>query len=171
MTRLPLAALVFALACRGGETTGPGRIEVTWTGADTGQLSVPGTARWCGNDSLVEITGFSGDSGVALAVFPSDTAVRPGVFPITLPLASRSRPTARVAIRWPGETLTEGYYGLSGTVTVDSGTSLTGSLEATLKSVNDGNSISMSGSFREIPIQPGSAESCAAPVSPDGSEQ
>ena len=165
--RLLLAGLVVALACRSGDTTGPGRIEVEWTGADTGQLQIPALARWCSNDSLVEITGASGDSGVALAVLPPNTAVTPGVFQVGLPLVELSRPAARVAIRWSGEPLTEGYYGLSGTVTIDSGSGLSGSLQATLKSVNDGREISMSGTFRELRIQEGSPESCG--MAPGGS--
>lgn len=151
------------LACRSGDAAGPGRIDVTWTGADTGALQLPASARWCANDSLVQITGASGDSGVAVAVLPIDTAVTPGVFPVGLPLQVRSRPGARLAIRWPSEPLTEGYYGLSGSVTIDSGSDLSGRLEATLKSVNDGREISMSGTFRELRVLPGTAESCGVP--------
>jgi hypothetical protein len=165
--RLSLAGLIVTLACQGGDTTGPGRLEVEWTGADTGQLQLPALARWCRNDSLVVITGASGDSGVALAVLPEDTAVTSGVFQVGLPLAVFSRPAARVALRWPGEALTEGYYGLSGTITIDSGSALSGSLQATLKSVNDGREISMSGVFRELRIQEGSPESCG--IAPMGS--
>lgn len=159
---LVLAAVGAALACREAETTGPGRIEVEWTGADTGQLRIAGSARWCPNDSLVEITGAAGDSGVALAVLSSDTTVTPGVFQVGLPLPAVRRPTARIAMRWPSETLTEGYYGLSGTVTVDSGSDLSGSLQATLRSVNDAGEISMSGTFRQLTIQQGSAGSCGS---------
>lgn len=165
--RLPLTGLIVILACQNGDTTGPGRIEVEWTGADTGQLQLAALARWCRNDSLVEITGASGDSGVALAVLPADTAVAPGTFQVGLPLADLSRPAARVAIRWPGEPQTEGYYGLSGTVTIDSGSGLTGSLQATLKNVHDGREISMSGRFRELRIEEGSPESCG--IVPAGS--
>jgi hypothetical protein len=170
--RIMLAALAFGLGCGSDDPVGPGRIEVEWTGADTGQLRVAATARWCANDSLVEITGAAGDSGVALAVLPNDT-VAAGVFPVGMPLASRSRPTARVAIRWPSETLVEGYYGLTGTVTVDSGAGLNGTLEATLRSVNDGGEISVIGIFRELRVQPGSQEDCGGgeSVAPDGSGQ
>lgn len=170
MMRLALwSGLVLAVACRGDDATSPGQIDVAWTGADTGQLRVPATARWCANDSLMEITGAAGDSGMAVAVLPADT-LEAGTFPVTIPLASRTRPSARVGIRWYGETLIEGYYGHSGTVTIDSGADLNGRIEATLRSVNDGGEISLSGTFRQITILPGSGESCgsgSAAASPD----
>jgi hypothetical protein len=155
-----LAVLVLTAGCSDEDPTGPGRIVVTWTGADSGQLQVPALARWCANDSVVEITGAAGDSGVALAMLPPDTTIAAGDFPVGLPIPVRSRPAARVALRWVSETLTEGYYGLHGTVTVDSGSSLSGRVQATLKSVNDGQEISLSGTFTQVRIHPGSAESC-----------
>jgi hypothetical protein len=160
-------------ACAGDNAAGPGRIEVEWTGADTGQLQVPAIARWCSNDSLVEISGAQGDSGVALAVIPRDSQLA-GSFQVDLPQAARPRPSARVALRWPGETLIEGYYGLSGSVTVDSGTGFSGRLEATLRSVNDGDEINVRGVFHELTIITGSAEACGAaplPATPDSSVQ
>jgi hypothetical protein len=167
---LLLAMLAVTAGCRDEDPTGPGRIAVTWTGADSGQLRVPALARWCANDSVVEITGAAGDSGVALAMLPPDTTVVPGAFPVGLPIAVRTRPAARVALRWVGESLTEGYYGLNGTVTIDSGARLSGRVQATLKSVNDGEEISLHGTFTEVKIQPGSPESCGTrmgiPVDP-----
>lgn len=163
MTRVALlSALVLAAACRDDESAG-GRITVAWTGGDTGRLVVPATARWCAGDSLMEIIGAAGDSAVAIGILPVDT-LSPRTFPVGIPQASRPRPTARVGVRWYGETLIEGYYGLSGTVTVDSGAGLNGSLEATLRSVNDGSDITLSGTFQRITIQPGSAQSCGAAV-------
>lgn len=165
MNRLLLPALLGAIiGCRDEDPTGPGRISVSWTGADTGQLRVPALARWCANDSLVEITGAIGDSAVAFAMLPRDTTVAPGDFPVGMPLPARTRPSARVALRWVGETFIEGYYGLHGTVTIDSGSSLSGSVQATLRSVNDGGEISLNGNFTQVKVQAGSAESCGIPA-------
>lgn len=155
-----LAMLAGLAACRESDAAAPGMIDVAWTGADTGQLRVAALARWCASDSLVEITGASGDSGVALAVMPADTSVSPGVFEVGMPLRVLARPGARVALRWPGETFTEGFYGLSGSLTIDSGSGLRGSLEATLRSANDDREIRLTGSFQELTLQPGSPESC-----------
>jgi hypothetical protein len=157
MNRLLLLSLLLG-ACGGDDATGPGRIEVEWTGADTGLLQAPAIARWCANDSLLEISGALGDSGVALAVIPRDSQLA-GSFQVDPPLATRSRPSARVALRWPGETLIEGYYGLSGSVTVDSGAGFSGRLEATLRSVNDGDELNVHGVFHELTIVTGSDSS------------
>ena len=163
MNRLLLLALLGVnLGCREHDPTGPGRIAVSWTGADSGELRAPALARWCGNDSLIEITGATGDSGVALAMLPRDTTLAPGDFPVGMPLPARTRPSARVALRWVGESLTEGYYSLNGRVTIDSGSSLSGSVQATLRSVNDGEEISLNGTFTQVRVQPGSAESCGS---------
>jgi hypothetical protein len=134
-------------------------IDVRWTGADTGRLRAPAVARWCANDSVIEISGALGDSGVAVALLLSDS-VSAGVFPVEMPLARRSRPGARVALRWSGVTLIEGYYSLSGIVSVDSGAEMNGSLEATLTNVNDRGQITLDGAFRDLSLQPGSAETC-----------
>ena len=168
MSRVLLGAVLgIILGCRSEDPSGPGRIAVSWTGADTGHLSVPALARWCDNDSVVEISGAAGDSGVAFAMLPRDSAVSPGDFPVGLPLHDRIRPSARVALRWVGEMLTEGYYGLRGTVTVDSGSSLSGSVQATLRSVNNSKEISLNGTFTRVRIQPGAAASCGmAPAAP-----
>jgi hypothetical protein len=164
MRFLPAFTALLALgACRENGATGPGTIDVAWTGADTGRLRLAASARWCAEDSLVEITGSSGDSGVALALMPVDTAITPGVFPVGLPLRVRGRPGARVAIRWRGEPLTQGYYGMSGTVTIDSAAGLRGRLEATLRSVHDERQISLSGTFRGLAILSRSAEPCGSP--------
>jgi hypothetical protein len=163
---MPLALLALSLGCRGEPGTGPGRVEVEWTGADTGRLRVPATARWCGNDSVVEITGAAGDSGVALALLVRDTSVGPGVFDVAMPLAVLTRPAARVAVRWPGETMTEGYYGVAGTVTVDSGGGMSGSVQAMLRSVVSGREITMTGRFRELEVRSGSPGSCGIPAAP-----
>lgn len=168
MMRLALAAVLgLVLACGGPDAAGPGTIEVEWIGGDTGQLRVPASAYWCAGDSVVEISGAAGDSGIAFAVLPRDT-VSAGVFPVGMPLPLRSRPGARVAVRWPGETMVEGYYSLSGTVTVDSGADLNGSLEAVLRSVISGRQITLSGTFRDLRVEPGSATICGGtPPAPD----
>jgi hypothetical protein len=170
MTRLASVtlSLLAALACRGEQPGEPGMIDVRWTGADTGRLQVPAVARWCANDSVIEISGSRGDSGVAVALLPGDS-VSIGVFPVGMPLARRSRPGARVALRWSGETLIEGYYSLSGIVTVDSGAELNGSLQATLTNVNDRGQITLDGTFHDLSLRQGSAEACGIvnPNAPD----
>ena len=164
MPVLPL--LVMALGCGGEGRGGPGRLEVEWTGADTGNVEMPARALWCGPDSVLQITGALGDTGVAVVFLPEDT-MRPGVYSVHLPLRARTRPGARLALRWPGRSAIEGFYGISGSVTVDSGETIGGTLEGTLRSADDGREITVIGVFRELTVQPGSAESCGSP--PDSS--
>lgn len=150
-----LVPLVLIAACSKGKDA-RGRLEVGWTGADTGTLNVPATAQWCPADSALEISGIAADSGAAVAIFPADT-IKPGVYPAGAPGAGMARPRAGVALRRFGENLILGYYSLSGTVTVDSGSPLNGSLQATLKSVNTGDQVTVTGSFRGLVIEPGGA--------------
>lgn len=162
MIRMTVFALLLVAGC-GEPAAGPGTIEVRWTGADSGRLRVPAVARWCSNDSAMEITGAAGDSGVALAVLPRDS-LTVGVFPVGAPRAGHSRPGARMALRWPGQTLVEGYYGLSGSVTVDSGDGLNGRVEATMTNVNSSGRISLTGEFRGLSLVPGSIGACGGPL-------
>jgi len=153
---LALAAGCLVSCARGGQ--GRGRIEVTWRGADTGKLEVPATAGWCAADSVLEIIGRSGDSGIAVALFPQDS-VRPGAFPINPRGPGVARPHAGVALRWYGKTLVLGFYGLSGVVTVNQGSTLEGRVDATLKSAVDGSQLKLSGAFHDLAVT-GEAKGC-----------
>lgn len=164
---LALVAVGAACGSRSGEG---GRLEASWTGADTGRLSVPARADWCANDTLLQIIGEAGDSGLAIAVLPADS-LAPGVYPVGVPTPRRTRPGARAGIRWFGETLIEGYHTLSGVVRVDSGRTLNGTIEATLKNVNDGAQLTLTGAFHNLVIEPGSPGRCGggSPLRPDTS--
>ena len=65
--------LGLAVGCGNSETSGTptGYMEARWTGADTGVVSAPAIAEWCEERRLLEIRAVRGDTGVALAVFPS----------------------------------------------------------------------------------------------------
>ena len=157
MTRVSwgMALALGVLGC-GDSPARSGRIEVAWTGADTGRFEAAVLARWCAEDSLIEIIGESGDSGVAVALFPADS-LRAGAFPVGTRSQDMARPHARVALRWVSETLVVGYYSLSGLVTVDRGTEVAGRVEATLKSVVDRGQLNLTGTFREVTVTPGPA--------------
>jgi hypothetical protein len=133
---------------------GRGRIELGWTGADTGKLNLPAAAQWCPADTALEVSGIEGDSGVAVAIFPADT-IAPGVYPVAAPCQGWARARAGIALRRFGENLILGYYGLSGTVTVDSGSPLHGALQATLKNLNTMEQENVTGRYRGLAIEPG----------------
>jgi hypothetical protein len=156
-----MSALSLVPACDAND----GRIDVAWTGADTGRFEVPASAEWCAGDSLVMISGESGDSGFAAALLTRDSLTR-GVYPIGEPVAARPRPGSRVALRWAGETLIEGYHGMSGVLTVEPGEPLHGKIEATMKSVTDGGQINLTGTFDELRVTAGQPAQCGlAPAS------
>lgn len=93
----PLVAAVvasLASACR----TGP-RVELTWTGADTGQAVLPASARRCGAGP-VELTAMSGDTGVALVIHGVEP-LEAGRYPLAGPNeAASAPPAAALAARW-----------------------------------------------------------------------
>ena len=149
---LLIMPLLAALAC--GKSKETGKIAMSWTGADTGRLEGPATARWCAADTTLEIVGVVADSGAGVAIFPPDT-VTPGIYPVGAPGQDMPRPRAGVALRRFGENLILGHYSLSGTVTVDTGSPLHGSLRATLKSVTTGDQLNVTGSFSGLVVEPG----------------
>lgn len=145
------------VACRGDA----GRLSVSWTGADSGSLRVPVRATWCPLDSVLEITGADGDSGIALALLPADS-LAPGIYPVMSPGGNiRLRPQARVALRLFEETLVNGYYSISGAVTVDSARGLSGAFNAVLEGTTNGAQLMMEGRFRELDVEPG-VDSCVS---------
>ena len=163
-----VALLVLALLVTGCREESGGRVEVSWTGADTGQFTFPGRAEWCAGDTMLQVIGEAGDSGIIIAVFPRDT-IAPGTYPVTEPTRARTRPSARAAMRWFGETLVQGYHSLSGVVQVDSGSTVSGKVEATVKSVNDGGQLNLTGRFNNLAMAAGTPVSCGAdaPLGPD----
>jgi hypothetical protein len=150
MSRLAvgLAASVLLAGCNRQET-GAGRIEVSWTGSDTGRIAAPAVAHWCASDSTLEITGIEADSGAALALFPADTVIA-GRYPVGSPTRDLTRPRAGVALRRFGENMVLGYYSRSGVVSLDSLDPYAGTVEATLQNLSSGEQVTLSGGFHGI---------------------
>ena len=79
------------------------RVEMEWTGADTGAAVLPATATRCGAGP-VELTAFSGDTGVGIVIHGA-TPLATGRYPLTGPNeAASSPPAAALAARWPDST-------------------------------------------------------------------
>lgn len=169
MRSLVAASVVGALtlACRSEPGGASGSLRVSWIGADTGRLEVSAVARWCAEDSVLSILGERGDSGIGLVLFSQDS-VGTGTFAVSRPGATQPRPHARVAIRWLGQNLINGYYSLSGAMTVHPATPLAGQIRATMKSAVDGRQLDLKGSFSGITIIP-AAPGCGRGFPPDSS--
>ena len=150
MKPLVAAGLIGSLACSSGEPapSRTGSLDVEWTGADTGKLSAGAVAEWCDSLRVLELRAIQGDTGIAIAVYPSGPRVRadtvarprsilrpssaapdtmvpgdsvtPGDYPVLPPeQADSSRPSAAVALRWFAETSIRGFRGDSGKVVIE----------------------------------------------------
>ena len=147
-------AVALLVACGGSEADG-GRLDVSVTSPrDTVRFAVRARAHWCATDSSLEILGTRGDSGVAIALFPADSTA-PGAYVVVGPdQALTPRPRARVAARWFGRTLVEGYYSVSGVVNLSGGTQLSGDVTATLQGFTATGQEEIRGTFRGLTVHP-----------------
>jgi len=107
-----LSATVVLAACQSGD-----RMAVSWTGADTGQATLAARAMRCRGE--VRMFATSGDTGVAIVLFPNAKVLATDDFPVLAPTEAReTRPAAAVASRWTDSVRVEGYRGVEGTVRV-----------------------------------------------------
>ena len=188
LQRLIVAGFVGALACSTREPADSrtGSLEADWTGADTGKLSAPAVAEWCDSLKLLELRAIQGDTGIALVVYPSDSALVPsdsatpavpvplGSYPVVPPdRADSSRPSVALALRWFAETSIRGFRGDSGTVVLEAagpGTSA-GRFTARLRSTTEGSRLTVTGSFKGLRVTPAPKDCVGGPPEePDDSE-
>jgi hypothetical protein len=166
--------LSLSLACDGSESskTQGGRLEVRWTGSDTGQISAPAAAEWCEGQRRLEIRATGGDTGVALAIYPN-VILSPDTYPVAGPARRDSVvPSARVGLRWFGATAIKGFQGDSGTVVLertDSG-QLSGNVGARARSVSNNERVTVTGEFRSLTVLE-QVRGCIPESSPDSIEQ
>ncbi len=92
-------------------------MSVNWTGADTGQATLRAEATRCARE--IRLFAMSGDTGVAILLFPGAKVLAASDFPVLPPSDARAtRPAAAVASRWLDSTRVAGYRGVKGTVRV-----------------------------------------------------
>jgi hypothetical protein len=136
--------------------TGPGHFEVRWKGAGEGGVSGTALATWCAVRRVLEIRLVQGDTGIALALYPTK-APSAGVYRVTDPARAESLPPAAgVAVRWPTQSLVQGFQGDSGVVQLEESGSglLSGRVSARARSVVDTQRIRLSGDFRDLTVRP-----------------
>ena len=176
MRRGPVAApltagvMLVLAGCTGGgrADAGSARLEMEWSGESKGRLAAPATAEWCDSLKVLEIRAVSGDSGIAIALYPTDT-IRADSYPVMPPAKADSvPPAAAVALRYFGETSVKGYQGDSGRVLVreTTGGRVSGRFSASLKSATDGSRLRAGGTFHDVRVLPASRGCVARPAHP-----
>lgn len=153
-----LLAIFFVAGCWGSveEPALTGRLEARWIGPDSGQVSAPATAEWCPDRRMLEIRAVEGDTGFAMVLYPLDT-IDPDTYRVVPAAGADSlAPSAAVALRLFSPTAIKGYQGDSGNVVLRRSGSgeLSGTVEARSRSVLNGDSLSITGKFRNVAVVP-----------------
>jgi hypothetical protein len=154
---------------RGG---GSGNLEVRWSGTEKGMISGTATAEWCGIRKVLEIRTVQGDTGLALALYPTDT-IRAGAYRVVDPPKAESLPPSTgVALRWLTQNAIRGFQGESGAVVLERSPAglLSGRVTAAVRSVTDTMRLMLNGTFRDLSMRP-QARGCAAPEAADSESQ
>jgi hypothetical protein len=163
-----LTTLTAACAKREAGTAETPRLELQWTGADTGRMAGRATAEWCGVLRVLEINAVAGDTGIAIAIYPTDS-IRPDSYPVMRPERADSAPPASaVALRYFAETAVKGYQSDSGRVllTVSAAGMMSGRFTAALKSATDGSRLHAAGAFHDVRARPATRGCVARPPRP-----
>lgn len=170
MRRSGLPALVLGLAAC-NPLGGGGELRAHWTvPGDTAvvDISMPVTGRWCVGSGRLDVRAAAGDTGIGLAIYPSDSAALTGTYAVFAPGGQvQVRPSAGVALRWVGKVVVQGWWGDSGAVTITGGRvrglSGTGSVHL-VSGIEPDTSIALEFSFRGLRVS--SDTLCDAPVLP-----
>jgi hypothetical protein len=159
-----LGLALAALGCNRipASRSGTGQVDIHWEGSERGRLSGTATAEWCSILRLLEIRGLQGDTGFAMALYPTDSATS-GEYRVVDPTKGDSlRPAVGIALRWVTQTAIKGFQGESGSVALQRGPSgeLSGRVTAGARSATDTQRITIEGSFKDLTIR-SQARGCA----------
>ncbi len=160
MRRPPVAVVLLLLAVGCNPLDDTGTLTAHWTvPGDTAATtrSMPATGRWCVGPGRLDIRATSGDTGLGIALYASDSSAMAGTYTVLAPGGQlQVRPSAGVALRWVGKVLVQGWWGDSGTVTLSGGPvrGLSGSGAVSLVSGRDQDSaIALAFQFRGVRVQ------------------
>ena len=151
------ATICVSSACgRSASPARSGRVDASWTGADSGRIATRAASEWCPEHRFLEIRAIQGDTGLAVLIYPVDT-IEPDTYRVVLPqTADTSPPTAAVALRVFSSNAVQGYQGDSGSVVLDRSSSgaLSGTLDARVRSAVNGQLLTISGRLRDLVVVP-----------------
>ncbi len=147
--------MVLALLGCAEQGTPEAQIELSWTGADTGRLVASGSAAWCERDKRLELMAARGDSGVGMAIYPSDSLVV-GEYALLPATDSLSRPSAAIGVRWIKGNAIVGYRSYRGQLTLErvSDSMISGRLNAELTPPERPSDLDLEGKFTNVVLHP-----------------
>lgn len=155
MRHFAMAALALASLACGSGSSGTGTLEAEWRGADRGQFTATAAAVHCPESGIVLVEGIRADSGVALALFPSDSAViAAGEYPVTSGnVAEVPRPGALAAVRAFNTAELRAWESYAGMVTIATGDDrLDGDFQLRLRLTEGVDTLWITGTLRDVPV-------------------
>ncbi|MEP7176103.1 MAG: hypothetical protein ABI860_06080 [Gemmatimonadales bacterium] len=168
-----------AAACHGDAAKAPSgaRLAVRWTGSDTSSFDAPATAERCDSSTMLQIVAIAGDTGIGIALYPSDSNLA-AVYTVRPPsLADSAPPAGAVGLRWFSQTSVQGYQADSGQVSVTRAPNgaLSGRFKATARAITGTGRLTLAGSFDDLRARR-AARGCGTgpaplPAAPDDSEE
>jgi hypothetical protein len=159
MRGLVLITLI-VLGCSGSTEDSGAKLDISWRGSADGDLNGTAVATYCPATGLLEVIATQGDSGAGFVLFPSDSMVREGTYPIFLPaIPTETRPGALAALRWFDATRLDVFEGSGGEVRIESvaGDRLTGSLAVFMRGIANSDTLLVTGQFADVPVTIGDA--------------
>jgi DNA-binding cell septation regulator SpoVG len=147
-----MAGLVLACDQRTRPADVAGEMSIRWSGSRDGDMTAPASATWCEGQRLLEIRSIRGDTGIALAVYPTRRP-RAGSYRIVEPAKAESvPPAAGVAVRWLARNVVQGFRGDSGELQLERSSTgqLSGQVHARARSVVDTQRIRLTATFRDL---------------------
>ncbi len=138
-------------------------LSAYWTGTDTGRVVMPARAALCGKQGPLLVFAESGDTGIGLAIYGSDSLGQ-GHYPVFDPAQGVVRPGAALAGRWTRKLVMADLRGFQGQVTLDALRPLVrGHFSGRTTGVVMSASVAIEGSFRGIPLVAGGADCAGRP--------
>ena len=162
-----LGAVGWVLGCPAdaGQTPAGPRLEVRWTGSEAATFHAPATAAWCDSLNLLEIVGLSGDTGLAIAIYPRE-GIATGAYPVRPPAAADSMPpSSAIGLRWFSQTAVRGFQSDSGKLSLTRAAdgSLSGQFRAAAHPVTGKGPLTLTGSFSGLRERPATRGCSTAP--------
>lgn len=165
-----LAIAAFTAAC--GPSAGapePGFFAAQWLGADQGAGRLAANATWCARDSILEILAREGDRGIGLAVHMPTASPDTGRFVLVHPESDAvPRPGASAGWRFLAIDALHAFVSRNGELElteVGDGT-LSGRLTVLLVARSGPDTVSVQGTFHQVPIETAPTPCGLAPRTP-----